>query len=78
MAPKMMYKISNVMTKPWILEAKISVNDNPQNKKAINAVRKKAIGMVTLAGSLNPTSITAVTKMGSSANKNNKFKDITG
>src|SRR5690554_2221549 len=63
MAPKMMYRISKVITKPWKLAAAISVTDSPQNKKAISAVREKAIGMVILAEILNPTSMTAVIKM---------------
>ena len=41
----------------------------PHAQKAMMAVRKNATGIATLAGNLNPTSITPAVRMGSSARK---------
>jgi hypothetical protein len=76
MAPKIMYRISKVMNKPCMVEARILINGNSQARKATNAVNKNPMGMASRAGIRNPTSITATTKMGKSARNDNRDKDI--
>ena len=71
-----MYKIPNVIKKLCHTEAKILTRGKPQNKYAKTEVSRKAMGIVTLADTLNPTNITPARRMGEKARKNKRSLDI--
>jgi hypothetical protein len=73
----MMYKISKVMNRPCMEEAKILVNEKSHAKKATAAVSRKPIGILILAGIRKPTNSVATTKMGSRARQDNRDRVMT-